>query len=156
MLHTVTDPDFDQWISAREGFRMATQGGAISGLMASDLGELAVGRKADIVLLDRQHWSFLPLHDPIAQLAYSAPPDAVRTVLVDGQTVMRDGVIRTVDESFVRDAVIEAAERWRRDVKPLAIAAAETMMPVMAAGYWEAIQAFETEPWAAALRRPRS
>jgi len=156
MLHTVTDPDFDQWISAREGFRMATQGGAISGLMASDLGELAVGRKADIVLVDRQHWSFLPLHDPIAQLAYSAPPDAVRTVLVDGQTVMRDGVIRTIDESFVRDAVIEAAERWRRDVKPLAIAAAETMMPVMAAGYREAIQAFETEPWAEALRRPRS
>jgi len=43
--------------------------------------------------------------------------------------VTRDGAIRTVDESFIRDAVIEAAERWRLDVKPLAIAAAETMMP---------------------------
>jgi 5-methylthioadenosine/S-adenosylhomocysteine deaminase len=153
MLHTVTDPDFDRWVSAREAFRMATRGGATSGLMAADLGELAVGRKADMVLLDRRHWSFLPLHDPVAQLVYSASPDAVRTVIVDGRIVMQDGIVRTVDEALVRDAVIEAAERWRHDIKPLAIAAAETMMPVMAAGYREAIEAFETEDWAEPLRR---
>lgn len=153
MLHTVTSPDFNQWISAHEGFRMATRGGAGSGLMAADLGQLAVGRKADITLLDRRHWSFLPLHDPIAQLVYSASPEAIRTVIIDGRVVMQDGVIRTVDESVLRDAVIEAAERWRRDVKPLALAAAETMTPVMAAAYHEAIKAFESEPWAEPLRR---
>jgi 5-methylthioadenosine/S-adenosylhomocysteine deaminase len=153
MLHTVTRPEFGQWISAAEGFRMATHGGATSGLMAEELGKLEAGRKADITLLDRRHWSFLPLHDPIAQLAYSGSPEVVRTVIIDGRIVMRDGVILTVNEDAVRDAVIEAAERWRRDVKPLALAAAETMTPVMAAAYYEAIQAFETEPWAEPLRQ---
>lgn len=74
-------------------------------------------------------------------------------MIVDGQIVMQDGVIRTVDEAFVRDAVIEAAERWRRDVKPLALAAAEAVTPMMAAAYREAIHAFESESWAEPLRR---
>jgi 5-methylthioadenosine/S-adenosylhomocysteine deaminase len=65
MLHSITSPDYDQWVSAREGFDMATRSGAASGLMADDLGQIAVGRKADIVLLNRRHWSFIPLHDPI-------------------------------------------------------------------------------------------
>ncbi len=153
MLHTVTSPDFAGWISAHEGFDMATRGGAVSGIMAGELGELAVGRKADIALLDRRHWSMVPLHDPITQLVYSASPDVVRTVIVDGQVVMQDGVIRTVDEAFVRDVVTEAAERWRCDVKPLALAAAEAVTPVMAAAYREAIHAFELEAWAEPLRR---
>src|SRR5260370_9495280 len=67
MLHTVTDPDFDRWVSAREAFRMATRGGATSGLMAADLGELAVGRKADMVLLVRAHAPFLPLPGPVRE-----------------------------------------------------------------------------------------
>jgi 5-methylthioadenosine/S-adenosylhomocysteine deaminase len=153
MLHTVTSPHYDQWISAQEGFRMATWGGATSGLMGSDVGRLAVGLKADIVLLDRRHWSFVPLHDPVAQLAYSASPESVQTVIVDGRTIMRDRVIAFVDEAHVRDAVIEAAERWVRDVKPLALASAAAIEPAMAAAYRTAIRAFETEDWAEALRR---
>jgi 5-methylthioadenosine/S-adenosylhomocysteine deaminase len=156
MLHTATNPDFDQWVSAQEGFHMATRGGAASGLMGDELGMLAVGRKADIVLLDRRHWSFVPLHNPITQLAYSASPEAVRTVMIDGQIVMEDGVIGAIEEDLVRDAIIEAAERWRCDIKPLALAAAETMTPVMAAAYRDAIRAFESEEWAEPLRRSSS
>jgi cytosine/adenosine deaminase-related metal-dependent hydrolase len=65
----------------------------------------------------------VPLHNPITQLAYSAPPGAVRTVMIDGQIVMQDGVIGAIDEELVRDAIIEAAECWRCDIKPLALAA---------------------------------
>ncbi len=153
MLHTITSADYDQWISAQEGFRMATWGGAASGLMDDGLGRLAVGRKADIVLLDRRHWSFVPLHDPVTQLAYSASSDAIRTVIVDGQIIMRDRVLATVNEDHVRDVVIEAAERWRRDIKPLALASAAAIAPTMAAAYQAAIRAFETEDWARPLRR---
>jgi 5-methylthioadenosine/S-adenosylhomocysteine deaminase len=153
MLHTTTSPDYERWISAHEGYRMATWGGAASGLMAAELGQLATGRKADIVLLDRRHWSFLPLHDPVAQLVYSAPPDAVRTVIIDGRIVMQDRLISSVDEALVRDIVMDAAERWRRDVKPLAVASAAAIAPVMAAAYHDAIREFETASWAEPLRR---
>ncbi len=157
MLQSPESPAFDQWIAAHDGFRMATGGGAASGLMGDELGVLEVGRKADIVLLDRRHWGFIPLHDPITQLAYSAMPDAVQTVIVDGRIVMLDRTIQTIDETLVRDAIIDAAERWRLDVKPLAVAAADLMTPAMTVAYQEAIRAFETEPWAAPLRnRQRS
>ena len=73
--------------------------------------------------------------------------------MVDGRIIMQDRLMATVDETLVRDAVIEAAERWRRDVKPLALASAEAIAPAMAAAYREAIRAFETEAWAEPLRR---
>jgi 5-methylthioadenosine/S-adenosylhomocysteine deaminase len=153
MLHSPMSTNYEHWVSAQEGFRMATWGGATSGLMGGELGRLAAGRKADITLLDRTHWSFVPLHDPVAQLTYSASPDAVRTVIVDGEIIMRDRTIVRVSEERIRETIIEAAERWQRDVKPLAIAAADAISPTMAAAYRDAIHAFDSEAWAEPLRR---
>jgi len=154
MLQNPRSPDYDTWISAQDGFKIATRGGAASGLMSDELGQLSAGWKADLVLLDRRSWSFIPLHDPITQLAYSASPDVVQTVIVDGNIVMLNRELQTVDEARLKDVIFEAAERWRCDIKPLALAAADRMTPSMATAYWEAIRAFETEEWAAAFHRP--
>jgi hypothetical protein len=94
----------------------------------------------------------VPLHDPVAQLAYSVPSEAVRTVIVDGAVIMQDRKLCTVDEHAVRERIAQAAEKWRRDVKPAALAAADRLFPVMTKVYREAIHAFETEDWAAPLR----
>jgi 5-methylthioadenosine/S-adenosylhomocysteine deaminase len=152
LMHKPRTTKFESWIGAQDAFRMATRGGARSGLMADELGEISPGRKADLALLDRRHWGFMPLHDPVAQLAYSVPSEAVRTVIVDGAIVMRDRTLCTVDEHEVRERIAQAAEKWRRDIKPAAIAAADRLIPVMTKVYDEAIHAFETEAWAAPLR----
>jgi cytosine/adenosine deaminase-related metal-dependent hydrolase len=76
-------------IDAHDAFRLATRAAARSGLMADDLGEIApaVGRSG----VARPHTLGLsPLHDPVAQLAYSVSSEGVRTVIVDGAVIMQD------------------------------------------------------------------
>jgi len=150
LIHRTGSPRFAEWVTAHEAFGMATEAGARSGLMADEVGRLAPGRRADLILLDRDHWGFVPLNDPVAQLAFSVPSEAVHTVIVDGSVVMRDRKILTIDEAQVRGAIAEAAERWRRDVKPKAWAAADALFPAMTRMYDEAMHAFATEDWARA------
>jgi 5-methylthioadenosine/S-adenosylhomocysteine deaminase len=60
-------------------------------------GSLEVGRRADIILLDLQQPHLMPLYDAPSYLAYSAGRDDVTTVLIDGQVVMRDRQLQTID-----------------------------------------------------------
>ncbi len=129
LIHKTTTPDYDAWLSAEEAFRMATMGGARSGLMESEVGSLEVGKRADVILLDRDHWGFIPLTDPVRQLAFSVTSEAVRTVVVGGRVVMRDRVIRTVDEDALRAEIRDAAERYVRDKVPEMEAGAKLLRP---------------------------
>jgi len=99
-------------------FDMATSAGARTGLMADEVGRIEPGMRADLILLDRGHWGFIPLVDPIRQLAFSATSEAVRTSIVDGRIVMRDRKILSVDEDALRGEIREAAERYVRDCVP--------------------------------------
>ena len=93
------------------------------------MGRLGVGKRADVILLDRDYWGFIPLTNPIRQLAFSATSEAVRTVVVEGRVVMRDRVIRTIDEDALRGEIREAAERFVRDFVPAMKAGAKRLRP---------------------------
>ena len=62
-----------------------------------DIGRLAKGAKADIVLVDVTHPMMRPLRDPIRSLVYAAGERAVTTVIVDGVTVVENGKVLTMD-----------------------------------------------------------
>ena len=66
--------------------------------MKSELGALAVGMKADIVLhdLDRPEWR--PVLNPVYQLVWSADGRGVHSVWVDGKRVVEGGHCLTIDE----------------------------------------------------------
>jgi len=129
LLHKIGDPDPAQWVTAQEAFAMATLGGAQSGLMADQVGSLAVGKQADLILLDRQDWGFIPLNDAVQQLAFSVGSEAVRTSIIAGQVVMRDRRLTLIDEMAIKAEVIEAAERFRRDWMPRMRTGAARMAP---------------------------
>ncbi|MFN7991429.1 MAG: amidohydrolase [Candidatus Micrarchaeia archaeon] len=76
-----------------------------------DAGSIAPGKLADIVLLERGP-NMCPEHDLVANLVYSAGPQNVRTVIIDGKIVMMDREILTVDES----SVMEKAGAAVRDI----------------------------------------
>ena len=81
-------------------FEIATLGAA-KALGRDDLGRLASGAKADIVLVDLKHPSMRPLRDPLRSLIYSGVAAAVRDVYVNGQQMVRNQEILTMDQEDV-------------------------------------------------------
>jgi 5-methylthioadenosine/S-adenosylhomocysteine deaminase len=100
-----------QALVARDVFAMATRHGAASVAMGDRLGVLKEGFLADVVMIDCGVPHMTPLGDPQAALVYSARGADVRTVLVGGEVVVRDGEVTTLDEAEVRR---DATERARR------------------------------------------
>jgi cytosine/adenosine deaminase-related metal-dependent hydrolase len=93
--------------TAGDFFRAATIGGA-QALGRDDLGRLAPGAKADIVVVDLGSLHTGPIDDPIRTMLYNTNGASVRTVIVNGRLVMVDRTIPGVDESAMR----ERAERF--------------------------------------------
>jgi cytosine/adenosine deaminase-related metal-dependent hydrolase len=89
-------------------FGAATIGGARA-LGREDIGRLAVGAKADLVLVDLRHPMMRPARDPLRSLVYCAAERAVRDVFVDGIQVVREGTVLTMDYASAASA-LEAAQ----------------------------------------------
>lgn len=96
--------------------RMATADGAATLGLAGITGEIAIGRAADLTLLDARDLAFVPLHDPRRQLCFAATSSAVHTVVVDCRIVFTGGRATCIDEAALRDEIAEAAERFRHEV----------------------------------------
>jgi 5-methylthioadenosine/S-adenosylhomocysteine deaminase len=139
LLHKIGSPDYETWITASEAFHMATMGGARSCLAEKEIGSLEVGKRADIILLDRNAWGFIPLHDPLRQLAFSVTSEAVTHNIVDGRVLMRDRKITVLDEAAIKAEVAECAERFRREDMPRMRAGAARLNPHLAAIYRRAV-----------------
>ncbi len=99
-------------LPARRALRMATVDGARALGLDDQIGSLEVGKKADVVLLNLKalHNSPRP-EDVVSTVVYSATPADVHAVLVDGQFLMKEGRLTTLDESTVIDSAnIEAVK----------------------------------------------
>jgi 5-methylthioadenosine/S-adenosylhomocysteine deaminase len=97
--------------NALDVFTASNVGGARA-LGRDDLGRLAPGAKADIVLVDFRSLAIGPVADPIRTLVHLATPDMVDTVIVDGVTLMHGKRLLVCDEN----EVIEAARASSREV----------------------------------------
>jgi 5-methylthioadenosine/S-adenosylhomocysteine deaminase len=103
-------------ISARAVLNMATTGGARALGMEDEIGSLKPGKKADvaIVALDKPHLT--PMYDPISHLVYSAKASDVRDVIVNGEIIVRQGRIMTVDEAELTEPVRTLAADISKDL----------------------------------------
>ena len=99
-------------------FNAATIGGA-KALGRDDIGRLAPGCRADVVLVDMTHPMMRPTHDPVRSLIYAAGDRAIRTVFVDGQKVVDDGQVLTMDYPAAAAALHEAQARVKANVPNL-------------------------------------
>jgi len=95
-------------------FEAATFGGAAA-LGRDDIGALAPGMAADIVLVDLNHPLMQPVRDPLRSFVFHAADRAVRTVLVDGEVVLKDGEPVHLDPKAAMQKVAEAQARMIRD-----------------------------------------
>ena len=98
--------------TAADVFTAATLGGA-GALRRDDLGRLAPGAKADIVLVDMRSFRMGPYRDPIKALVQCGTADDVDRVIVDGRTVVEDGRLVGLDEAaLLAQAQAEAERLW--------------------------------------------
>ena len=98
--------------TAGEVFRAATVGGAVS-VGRDDLGRLAPGALADIVVIDltgRNTLRYGPVRDPVKSIVECGVGDDVDTVIVDGKMIMQGGTIPGVDFASIREDAQAAGE----------------------------------------------
>ena len=88
----------------------ATVGGATA-LMRDDIGRLAPGQRADLVLIDLSTAQMQPTRDPLRGLVYHAADRAVRDVFVDGIQAVADGRVVTLDQEDAAQRLAMAQER---------------------------------------------
>jgi 5-methylthioadenosine/S-adenosylhomocysteine deaminase len=84
--------------------------------MPDDLGHLAPGFLADVILIDLGGAHNQPAHDPAANLVYSTRASDVRTVICDGRVIMRDRRLLTLDLEEIKARVGESMTRLSRRV----------------------------------------
>ncbi len=88
----------------------ATISGA-KALMRDDLGKVAPGAKADLVLIDLRHPDMMPTRDPLRSLIFHAADRAVKDVYVAGRKVVTDGKVATLDHRGAAERLAEAQLR---------------------------------------------
>jgi 5-methylthioadenosine/S-adenosylhomocysteine deaminase len=100
LLHKVNtlDPTI---ITAPQVVEFATIQGARAVGWEKEIGSIEVGKKADLILLDFERPSTIPVYDPVSSLVYGASQEQVDTVIIDGRVVMKNRVIQTVNQEEV-------------------------------------------------------
>ncbi|KAB1186996.1 MULTISPECIES: amidohydrolase [Haloferax] len=95
-------------VAAPDVIRMATAGSAEAiGLPG---GKLEVGGVADIAVVDFDAPHLTPATNLVSHLVYATRGSDVRHTICDGQVLMRDREVLTLDESAVMDRAREATE----------------------------------------------
>jgi cytosine/adenosine deaminase-related metal-dependent hydrolase len=98
--------------TAADLFRAATLGGARA-LGRDDLGRLAPGAKADITIVDLGALHTGPIDDPIRTMLYNTSGASVRTVIINGRTVMADRQLPGGDVAAMRARAQDYFARYR-------------------------------------------
>ena len=110
ILAKVTDGNYQAGLP-RDVFNAATLGGC-KVLGRSDLGRLAPGAKADVLLINLDQLGAPVYADPIKALVDGASGRDVDTVIVDGKVLVQGGRLTRVDEAEVYAKARQATDQY--------------------------------------------
>lgn len=99
-------------ISAEKVLELATIDGARAIGMEDEIGSLEVGKKADLVIFNPLlNPKAIPMHNPVSTLVYSSSMQNIEGAIVDGNIIMEDSKILTIDnEQRILRKVQETAD----------------------------------------------
>lgn len=89
-------------ISYESILKIATRGGARIARMEGKIGCLKPGMLADIILVNTTDYDQFPVVDPVITLTQNCVGRDVHTVIVDGNVVMKDRELTTLDTQEIR------------------------------------------------------
>jgi 5-methylthioadenosine/S-adenosylhomocysteine deaminase len=90
----------------------ATRGGARAVRQARLLGSLEVGKKADLIVLDTQRAHLVPAGRIVSAWIHNGQPSDIESSMVDGQFIMRNRKVLTMDE----DSIVAEADKVGRRI----------------------------------------
>jgi 5-methylthioadenosine/S-adenosylhomocysteine deaminase len=99
-------------LPARDVLIMATRDGARTLGLDAEIGSIEVGKKADVIVVDRDRPHLAPGPDPYSTLVYAVRGGDVRTTIVDGEVLVDDFTPLHID----RGAVVAEARQAARDL----------------------------------------
>ena len=94
-------------VPAEAVVEMATAAGADAPGLPG--GRIEPGAAADLAVVDLDVPHLTPVHDPVSHLAYAARGSDVRHTVCDGEVLMRDREVLTLDAAAVRERAASAA-----------------------------------------------
>jgi 5-methylthioadenosine/S-adenosylhomocysteine deaminase len=103
-------------LTARDALTMATRAGAMTLGLDAEIGSIEPGKRADLIVIDRDKPHLLPGPDPYSAIVYAARASDVSTTVVDGEVLVRNGQPMRVDP-------VEIAAEARRAARELAVRA---------------------------------
>jgi cytosine/adenosine deaminase-related metal-dependent hydrolase len=100
-------------VTAKQTLAMATRDGAEAIGQADSLGSIEEGKKADILLLDLDHPHLVPTTNIYSTIIHQAQGHELDTVICDGNVIMNDGEVNSIEQSFseLRSDAISTTER---------------------------------------------
>jgi 5-methylthioadenosine/S-adenosylhomocysteine deaminase len=100
-LHKVFTGD-PKVISAQQAFELATIRGAQALHLEKEIGSLEAGKRADLLVIDRDTLNQIPLYNVYSDLVYATKASDVETVIINGRIVMRNRRLLTLNETAVK------------------------------------------------------
>ena len=101
-LHKVFSGD-PKVISAQQAFELATIRGAAALHLEKEIGSLEKGKRADIVIIERDALNQIPLYNVYSDLVYATKASDVETVIINGRLVMRNRRLLTLNETAIKN-----------------------------------------------------
>lgn len=104
------DPTF---LRAEEVVRMVTIDAAKIFNKENEIGSLEAGKKADVILLERNKLENMPMYNVYSHLVYTMHSESVKDVIINGKVLMRDRKLVEIDE----DELFEKAKYYQRELQ---------------------------------------
>lgn len=101
-LHKVFTGD-PKVITAEQAFELATIRGAQALHLENEIGSIEKGKRADLVIVERDSLNQIPLYNIYSDLVYATKAADVQTVIINGRIVMRDRKLLTLDEAAIKE-----------------------------------------------------
>jgi 5-methylthioadenosine/S-adenosylhomocysteine deaminase len=96
-------------LSASAALTMATREGARALGLDAEIGSIEVGKRADLILIERDRPHLASAPDPMSAIVFAARPSDVRMTVVDGEILVDDfRLVRADVSAIVAEARSEA------------------------------------------------
>lgn len=118
ILHTVTDKDYENWLTPEQAVQMAAVGGAKGVNLGDRTGTIAPGMDADLVLYNLNHPSMLPRTNPLQLLVMGRPTDVVEAAWVQGRQLVNQGQVLSVEMTALHQALRHQLQTVHRTELP--------------------------------------